>query len=268
MITAHVTVFDGDREIGKMYPARWFFRKHEEEPTTEVAIRRTVTEDLYLVMPAYQLSDQSAQMEVVINPLVNWIWLGFGLMALGTGLTLLPERTFAFAMARFPAEAATAGMLLLALSVTSPALAQHTTTSTSVPVVARSPVEKELQEAIICMCGTCGRQSLSECTCGTAEGMRAEISGLVKEGKTKDEVIQYYIAKYGSQEPLAAPIDRGFNRLAWLFPYAIGSIGAIAGAFMVLKWSRKPAAPLPAAPAAADDPALQARIDAELEDLD
>ena len=37
-----------------MYPARWFFRKHEEEPTTEVAIRRGFAEDLYLVMPAFE----------------------------------------------------------------------------------------------------------------------------------------------------------------------------------------------------------------------
>ena len=32
-----------------MYPAKWFFRKHEDEPTTEVAIRRSVAEDLYVV---------------------------------------------------------------------------------------------------------------------------------------------------------------------------------------------------------------------------
>ena len=34
-----------------------------------------------------------------VNPLVNWIWLGFGIMALGTGIALLPERSYAFALA-------------------------------------------------------------------------------------------------------------------------------------------------------------------------
>ena len=68
-----------------MYPAKWFFRKHEEEPTTEVAIRRGVAEDLYIVMPAFDLQDQSASLHIVVNPLVNWIWVGFGVMALGTG---------------------------------------------------------------------------------------------------------------------------------------------------------------------------------------
>jgi cytochrome c-type biogenesis protein CcmF len=271
MVTGHLTVIDRGKEIGKMYPARWFFNKHDE-PTTEVAIRRMPAEDLYVVMPSYQVSDQSASLEIVVNPLVNWIWFGFAIMALGTGIVLLPERTFAFAMAKFPAEiATTAGMLLLMLSLAAPALAQHTTGAQNVPLTARSPLETELHEAIICMCGTCGRQSLSECTCGTAAEMRAEIAALVKEGKTKEEVIQYYIAKYGSQEPLAAPIDKGFNRLAWLFPYALGGFGAIAGAFMVRRWSRRSSAPQEATasqPVPAENAAFQARLDRELEDLD
>jgi cytochrome c-type biogenesis protein CcmF len=88
-----------------MYPARWFFRKHEDQPTTEVAIRRSFAEDLYLVMPAYELQDQSMSLQVVINPLVNWIWTGFGILVLGTGIALLPERTFAVALGRVPAGA-------------------------------------------------------------------------------------------------------------------------------------------------------------------
>ena len=272
MITGHLTAFEGGREIGKMYPARWFFNKHDE-PTTEVAIRRMAGEDLYVVMPSYQVKDQSASLEIVVNPLVNWIWLGFAVMAIGTAIVLLPERTFAFAMAKFPAEVATtAGMLLLMVGIATPAAAQHTTGSVSVPVVARSPMERELHRDIICMCGTCGRKNLAECTCGVAEEMRQELAGLVSSGKTKDEVIQYYVAKYGSQEPLASPIDKGFNRLAWLFPYAIGGFGAIAGVFMVRKWARRSPAfePPPQAAAAppAEDAALQARLDRELENLD
>jgi cytochrome c-type biogenesis protein CcmH/NrfF len=98
--------------------------------------------------------------------------------------------------------------------------------------------------------------------------MRAEIAGLLAEGKSKDEVIQYYIAQYGSQEPLASPIDKGFNRLAWLFPYALGSLGAITGAFVVVRWSRRQTTEPPSAPAPVEDAALQARLDEELEELD
>ncbi len=126
-----------------MYPAKWFFRKHEEEPTTEVAIRRSISEDLYIVMPAFDLKDQSASLHVVINPLVNWIWVGFGIIALGTGIALLPERAYSFAVARLPAEAATTTTVMLVLLIVgglaTPVRAQHSESGTTVPVVARTP---------------------------------------------------------------------------------------------------------------------------------
>jgi cytochrome c-type biogenesis protein CcmF len=107
MVTGHILVSEDGKALGTMYPARWFFRKHEDQPTTEVAIRRTAAEDLYLVMPAYDINDQSMSLQVVVTPLVNWIWAGFGILVLGTGIALLPERAFAFALGRVPAEAAT-----------------------------------------------------------------------------------------------------------------------------------------------------------------
>ena len=98
-----------------MKPAKWFYAKREQEPTTEVAIRRGVGEDLYIVLAGYDAAEQSATYAVTINPLVNWIWLGFGIMALGTGIALLPETALAFAAAKVPSGAATAAMLLLLL---------------------------------------------------------------------------------------------------------------------------------------------------------
>src|SRR5205085_12682503 len=98
---------------------RWVFRHHEEAPTTEVGIRRTFAEDLYVVMPSNDpstMASQTAPLQIVINPLVNWIWLGFGVLAFGTGIALLPERALSFATARSSVEAtATVGMLLLML---------------------------------------------------------------------------------------------------------------------------------------------------------
>src|SRR5262249_16649080 len=50
MITGYISVFEKGKQIDTLYPARWYFRKHENEPTTEVAIRRSIGEDLYLVL--------------------------------------------------------------------------------------------------------------------------------------------------------------------------------------------------------------------------
>jgi cytochrome c-type biogenesis protein CcmF len=115
MVTAHVTVTRDGATLGTMAPAKWFFRKHEEQPTTEVAIRRAPGEDLYVVMAAYDVQTQSATLHVVINPLVNWIWAGFGVLALGTLIALLPEGGLAFAPAQVPGGAATTLPLFLAL---------------------------------------------------------------------------------------------------------------------------------------------------------
>jgi len=43
----------------------------------------------------------------------------------------------------------------------------------------------------------------------------------------KDQIIQAFIAKYGTEEMLGAPLDQGFSRLAWLFPYLVGATSAI-----------------------------------------
>ncbi len=275
MITGHLTVFQDGKVVGRMYPAKWFFRKHEEEPTTEVAIRRSISEDLYIVMPAFDLKDQSVSLHVVINPLVNWIWVGFGIMALGTGIALLPERAYSFAVARLPAEAATTTTVLLALlfvgGLASPARAQHSESGTTVPVVARSPLERAMQKKLICMCGDCGRQLLSACQCSYAFRMRAELAQLVADGKSEQDIVDYYMAKYGSQEPLAEPIDRGFNRLAWAVPYLLGAGGLALVGSVAVKWSRRRDTE-DARPAGGDDRVadaeLESRLDDELRDLD
>jgi cytochrome c-type biogenesis protein CcmF len=270
MVTADVSVFEGTKQIDRMHPARWFFNKHEEEPTTEVAIRRAVSEDLYLVLGSYNVSTQEATYKIVINPLVNWIWFGFAVMALGTGLALLPESAFAFAAAKVPAGAATTSILLLLALWPASARAQHVENPQAVIIPPQSPLEKALQSEIICMCGTCGRKRIGECTCSDAAQMREEVAKMVAQGKTREQIYAYYIAKYGSQEPLASPIDEGFNRLAWFFPYLIGATGAASVAVVAFRWSRREAAnetsdPLPQA---SEDPALRERLDDELRDLD
>ena len=270
MITGHVSVTRDGKPLGAMEPAKWFYDKREEEPTTEVAIRRAPGEDLYIVLAGYTVETQSATYAVTVNPLVNWIWFGFGIMAIGTGLALLPESALAFAAAKIPAGAATTSLLLfLLLLPAAPVRAQHIESAAgAVVLVPRTQLEKDLQGEIICMCGTCGRKRIGECTCGLAAEMRAEVAKLVAEGKTREQIYQYYIEKYGSQEPLASPLDKGFNRLAWLLPYIVGASGAGMVGFAAFRWSRRERVASDAPAPSTEDPDLRARLDDELRDLD
>jgi cytochrome c-type biogenesis protein CcmH/NrfF len=100
--------------------------------------------------------------------------------------------------------------------------------------------------------------------------MRQEIAGLVQSGKGRDQILAYYIEKYGSQEPLAEPIDSGFNRLAWLVPYVAGGAGAVVVGLMASRWSKRHSGPDrdDSADAGASDSRLERKLDDELRDLD
>ncbi|HEX6322335.1 MAG TPA: cytochrome c-type biogenesis CcmF C-terminal domain-containing protein, partial [Vicinamibacterales bacterium] len=269
MITADVRAWKEGEALGVMQPARWFFRGREEEPTTEVAIRRGFAEDLYVVLAGYEVAEQSAILDVTVNPLINWIWGGIGIIFLGTMIALLPERSLAFATSKVP-EGAVTTMLVIGLAL-SPGLAfaQHVELPRDKAPVLEDPLARELGQEIICMCGTCGRKRVGECFCGKAAEMRTEITKLVAEGKSRDEVYAYFMTKYGSQEPLAKPIDKGFNRLAWLFPYLVGAGAAALVGGTAWRWSRRrDSADEPAAGTGEIDPSLMNRLDDELDELD
>ncbi|OYW05847.1 MAG: hypothetical protein B7X11_01590 [Acidobacteria bacterium 37-65-4] len=270
MVTAQVHVFREGKDLGAMYPARWFFRGKEEEPTTEVAIRRSIPDDLYIVLAAQNAEQQSATLQIVINPLINWIWMGFGVIMFGTFISLLPESAMAFATKKVPEGAATTTLVLLVLIGMSQAslLAQHVESAQTVVIVPQSPLEKDMQTGIICMCGTCGRKRIGECTCQVAADMREELSGLIKAGYTKDQIIGHFVKKYGSQEVLAQPIDKGFNRLAWLLPYGFGVLGVAGIGGVAWRWSRRGTDNSAGAKPATMDAAMESRLDDELRDLD
>jgi cytochrome c-type biogenesis protein CcmF len=267
-MTAYTAVFVDGEQVASLYPAKWFWHKREgEPPTTEVAIRRTISEDLYIVLNTADAATQAASFEIVVNPLVNWLWLGFGILAIGTGIALLPERTFTFALAKLPAgEAATTAVLLLAL-VLGAAPAAAAQGGEQVQPRERSALERRLESEIMCTCGGC-RLSLSNCgmmNCHGLESQRAKLQAHLASGKDHDEVIAAFVDEFG-QEILMSPIDKGFNRLAWLFPYLVGASGAVAVGVAAIRWSRRREAPAEA-PAPAD-PALDERLDDELRNLD
>jgi cytochrome c-type biogenesis protein CcmF len=281
MVTAYIAVVKDGETIDTLYPAKWAFRKHESEPTTEVAIRRTFAEDLYITMPSNDpatIASQTAPLEIFVNPLVNWIWLGFGIMAFGTGIALLPERAFSFAVAKLPAEAAattTALLLMLLLASGAPLRAQEgmpappSGVDTQTSYYPRNDLERQLQKEIVCTCG-CGHISIGECRkdpCGVSHEMRGRLATLIDQGKSHDEIIQAFVADYGNEEMLGAPMNRGFRRLSWLLPWSVGIGAAFAVGFVAIRWSRHHAAPADE-PLPSTDPEMDERLEDELRNLD
>ena len=88
---AKVTVMQGNDVVTSMYPARREYRaRKDEQMTTEVAIDRRLAHDIYLVLNSFEPDTQIVNLSTYLNPLVNWVWFGFGLLAFGTGICLMP----------------------------------------------------------------------------------------------------------------------------------------------------------------------------------
>ena len=80
---------DGDY-VKTIYPNRHYYPV-QEQPTTEVVLRSTLKEDLYVVL-AQPNRDESAVFKIYINPLVNFVWISGLVVTLGTVIILLPEK--------------------------------------------------------------------------------------------------------------------------------------------------------------------------------
>jgi len=63
------------------------------QPATEVGIRTTLKEDLYVILADYDTETGRATVSVLVNALIVWMWIGGILMVIGTLLTLMPSAT-------------------------------------------------------------------------------------------------------------------------------------------------------------------------------
>jgi cytochrome c-type biogenesis protein CcmF len=295
MVTALLTVTEGDKVVRRLAPGKWTYNKHEDQPTTEVDIWRQAGKDVYLILAGYDLGSGQAMLKIVINPLVNWIWIGFVLLAFGTFIAIFPDRVLEL-VAESAGEggpprsraakggAAAAMVLALALGLGGVASAQggmpaaapmEKLDHASQPQTTKySPAELRLFRRIVCMCETCPRLPLSECNCGFAEKDRRRITHMLTvEHKSEADVLAWFKDKYG-EAAFGAPVE-GLGRYAWLFMYGAGGLAILGVVVRAMRWRRSGGAAAPGVAAAAPagpEPAAPTRyeekLDDELRDLD
>ena len=114
------------------------------------------------------------------------------------------------------------------------------------------------------MCPTCHLR-LDESNSVIASEIRSFLHRKCAAGWSADRVKSTLVAQFGP-EILAAPPRRGFDLLAWVVPGAVLLAGALVAAALALRWSRGRAGPT--ARGAPVDPALAARIDADVAGLE
>ena len=109
----------------------------------------------------------------------------------------------------------------------------------------------DLGHRMMCKCG-CG-QVLLECNhvgCGYSDRMREELQTALQRGDSDDLILQAFVQKYGATV-LAAPTATGFNRVAWIMPFAALGAGIFAVIYVVRIWKARQPQPAAAAAGAA-----------------
>ena len=106
---------------------------------------------------------------------------------------------------------------------------------------------QNLGHKLMCRCGC--NQILLECNhvgCAYSEKMRQELMAGLQGPDSDDLVLQRFVQEYGGVV-LAAPPASGFNRVAWITPFAALGAGIFAVVWVVRRWRSGPPPPLPAA---------------------
>jgi len=88
--------YRGGKLVKTMRPQKRFYKAGDGQSTTEVELYSTPKEDLYVVFAGLSNQGDAYEISAHVNPLVFWVWLGSGIMFLGTLVTLLPDRKGAF----------------------------------------------------------------------------------------------------------------------------------------------------------------------------
>jgi cytochrome c-type biogenesis protein CcmH/NrfF len=106
----------------------------------------------------------------------------------------------------------------------------------------------KLGHQLMCMCGC--SQILLECNhigCTYSDRMRNELTAGLERGDSDSLVLQSFVQKYGNTV-LAAPTTTGFNRVAWIMPFAVFAAALALAVWFVRRWKSRAVAQTVAVP--------------------
>ncbi|MPZ98066.1 MAG: heme lyase CcmF/NrfE family subunit [Dehalococcoidia bacterium] len=89
-VLAEVTVTRDGRQVGTLEPGRRFFENFPSQPTGIVALDGSLTRDLYLFIQGWD-SNEVVELQVFINPLIAWLWIGGAIFVVGGIVAFWPQ---------------------------------------------------------------------------------------------------------------------------------------------------------------------------------
>jgi cytochrome c-type biogenesis protein CcmH len=88
------------------------------------------------------------------------------------------------------------------------------------------------------MCPLCAGQTIAQSSNETSRQMRDLVLKKLRQGQTKEEILQYFESRYG-ERILAKPNKKGFNLILWLLPFVLVALAATVIYFLIRRWSTR-----------------------------
>jgi cytochrome c-type biogenesis protein CcmF len=90
--TASLTILQDATQVGILQPQKQFHHR-TQQPVSAVAIRSTLREDLYVVLTDWEESTQTISLQVMVSPLIAWVWIGAAVVFAGIIIAIWPTRS-------------------------------------------------------------------------------------------------------------------------------------------------------------------------------
>lgn len=87
---ARIMIFDAEsgKQLGSVMPQRNIYDKTPDMPTSEVGLRMSLVEDVYVVLNGWDDQGNTATFTIYVNPLTVWMWIGGIVLVLGVLLAI------------------------------------------------------------------------------------------------------------------------------------------------------------------------------------
>ena len=81
-VGTQINVLRNNKQVATLEPKKDFYLASQQW-VTEVAIRSTPRQDLYVILAGVENNGALASFRLLANPLVQWLWIGGALLLLG-----------------------------------------------------------------------------------------------------------------------------------------------------------------------------------------
>jgi len=263
---ARVELRRDGRQVGDLLPARFDYNDYatlgnrRPDPlkvTSEIYIRSTPVEDVYIALLNHDAARDMAVFKLVVLPFTWWFWFGGLVLVAGTLICMWPDarerqrhqlRARIFRKLELGAILLTLALPALVFVTPMEAFAQSPVAS----VNDRAPLTPDQRATayrayalIMTTCEGCAGKTLHtaspSCVASNADKLR--IDEAVRRGDDLDTILDMFVAERG-ERAMAVPRGGGFNHLSWAVPaFAItGAVGFVG--FLMRRWTRPALVPV------------------------